>query len=65
MNLYLAVTPDKYELPIAVRDNPTDLGNIFGVTRTTVSTSIHKNSPGKRSGVKFIRVEVDDEDYQQ
>lgn len=61
MKLYLAVTPDKYELPLAVETDAAALGRCFGVKGDTVLCSIANNLSGERTGRKFIRIEVDDD----
>lgn len=38
--LYIAATPDRYELPVAVADTPEELANHLGVTRYTVLSVI-------------------------
>lgn len=35
--LYICVTKDKYRLPIAVADSPTELAEMLGVHRTSVT----------------------------
>ena len=60
MTLYMAVTPDKYELPIAVESTVFDLAEMYSTTPATILTSISRNKSGKRRGAKFVRVEVDD-----
>lgn len=60
MILYMAVTPDKYELPITVENTLFDLAEMFGTTSSTILTSISRNKSGKRRGAKFVKVEVDD-----
>ncbi len=58
MTLYMAVTADKYELPIAVETTLEDIAEVFGISTNAVSSSIAKNRSGKHKGVKFIRVKV-------
>lgn len=58
MTLYMAVTPDKYELPIAVETTLEDLGELFGTSTNSIASAIAKNRSGKRKGVKFLRIEV-------
>lgn len=58
MTLYMAVTPDKYELPLAVEAHAEDIAEIFGTTAKTVYSSISKGRSGKRNGVKFVKVKV-------
>ena len=54
--LWLAVTADEYELPIAVADTAKELGKIFGVSADTVMTSIHYGSSGVAKGYKYAKV---------
>ena len=61
LKLYMAVTPDKYELPLAVCGTAKELGELFGVSKTSVLSSISKKLPGTTTGRKFIKVEVEDE----
>jgi len=56
--LWLAVTPDQYELPLAVADTAEQLGALFGLTRGSVINLASKNAPGTRAGRKFVKVEV-------
>lgn len=58
MKLYMAVTPDKYELPLAVETNASDLAKMFGTNQQAIFTAISKNLSGKQNGVKFVKVEV-------
>ena len=41
-NLYICVTKDKYRLPIAVADSPTELAEMLGVDRSSVQRAIKK-----------------------
>lgn len=58
MKLYMAVTPDEFELPLAVCKTARELGEKFGVSESVVYSSITKKLSGKTNGRKFIRVEV-------
>ena len=60
MTLYMAVTPDEYELPIAVENTVFDLAEMYNTTSSTILTSISRNRSGKRRGAKFVKVEIDD-----
>lgn len=59
--MYMAVTPDEYELPIAIADNPYALSyKIEGhPTGKQIQDLVYKNRSGKRLGMKFIRIEED------
>jgi len=46
MTLYLRTTNDKYELPIAVAESPTELARLLGTTQGSVSSSISHKRPG-------------------
>lgn len=58
MYLYLAVTADKYELPLGVYDSLAVMAREWGVSRETVRSAIRRNQDGRHTGRKFIRVEV-------
>lgn len=57
-NLYLCVTNDEYELPIAVEDSPTELALKMGANRHTILCAIASYNRGKRRG-RYRRVEVE------
>lgn len=55
--LYMLVTKDELELPIAVADSPAELGRMIGVNANTISSAISKaESRGNKS--RYVRVEV-------
>lgn len=56
--LWLAVTPDKYELPLAVAESAGKLAMILGITRENVIDSCIKERSGKYSGRKIVKVEI-------
>lgn len=53
--IWMEVTPDRYELPVAVADSLRALANLRGVTPAEISHSVHKF--GDRG--KYRRVEVE------
>lgn len=57
MPMYMAVTADKYELPLFVADTVWEMAKHFGVTENTVYSSISKGLSGKRNGYRFVKVE--------
>ncbi len=61
----MAVTPDRLELPIAVADAALPLAVLFGVTKNYVQSAISKGLPGKKLGVKFVRVDIEEEETEQ
>ena len=60
--VYLEVTNDEYELPVAVADSGTKLANLRGVDCRAVYNSIRLLQQGKIHRSKYVVVEVDDED---
>ena len=61
MKLYLAITPDRYELPLAVCDSPGELARCYGVSKSCVLSNITHGDSGKVRGAKFIRTEVEED----
>ncbi len=60
MKLYMAVTADKYELPLIVSSKRQELADYAGVTVRTVDSSISRHEKGTRTGIRFIKIMVDD-----
>lgn len=60
MKIYMAVTADKYELPLAVGRRVKDIADYGGVSESTVCANISRGCTGRKSGVKYIKIEVDD-----
>lgn len=61
MKLYLEVTLDELELPIAVASSGRELAKISGTTENNIYSGISKERKG-RSRSRFKCVEVEDED---
>lgn len=53
--LYLAVTNDKYELPIAVADSASELAKMLGLSVYTIYTGVCREAKNAR---KIVKVEV-------
>lgn len=53
--LYLAVTNDKYELPIAVADSASELAKMLGLSVCTIYTGVCRDAKNVR---KIVKVEV-------
>ena len=58
MTLYMKVTRDKYELPVAVADSEVELARMCRVDRSSINHSLHKTWKKPM----YIKVEVDDEE---
>ena len=64
--VYMAVTADKYELPVATADTAFGLARLLGLPQNRVHEAMSKGvkwtklSDGRK--VKFIKVEVEDDE---
>lgn len=58
--LWLAVTADKYELPLAVCDTAEQLGRTFGLRADSIINHVHRGDSGKRSGRRFVKVRIEE-----
>ena len=59
--LWLAVTPDRYELPIMVCDTAEELGQKYGLSRNSIISNVKRKADGTRSGRKFVKVRIIEE----
>lgn len=57
--LYVAVTADKYELPIAVADSQKELAHMLGIAPSVVNYKI-RHSKNVQMKKKFKVIEVED-----
>lgn len=64
MHVWLEVTKDKYELPLAISDTARELAEIVGVSKNTIlSTRCHAMSgKGKWKNSKYIMVDIGDDE---
>ena len=56
--LWLAVTPDKYELPLAVAESSYKLARILGIHQGSVSKAVMEGYSGRNNGRKIVKVEI-------
>lgn len=61
MKVYIQVTRDKYELPVAVADSPSELARMTGANRNTVNSTLALFRKGKYKNPKYREVEIDDD----
>ena len=70
MTLFMAVTNDDYEVPIAVETSCQKLADVLGKSRSTVASTISHGYGAedkrayrgeKRSPMKYLKIEVEDE----
>ena len=60
MKLYICITRDKYELPVAVAESARELAEMRGVQSSTVLSSISHEKEGLyKSMYKLVEVEDD------
>ena len=62
MKLYLAITADEYELPIAVTDTPAEMAQLVGLTRGSLLSAISRGSICESRNAIIMRLEVEDEE---
>ena len=62
MKLYIAVAPDKYELPIAVAGSVQELSRMAGASCNTIASSISHSRQNGRKRSRYHRVEVEDDE---
>ena len=59
-NLYMAVTADKYELPIAIEDTPGKLAERINIKQSSILTAIALKRSGRNRGIKFIKIQLEE-----
>ena len=60
MRIFMEVTTDEYELPVAVADSATALAAIVGNTAKNIRSSAYRSRKGLKR--KYISVDVEDEE---
>lgn len=59
MKVYMEITKDEYELPIAVANSAEELARICGTTRNAILSSISKANIGFIKP-RYIKVQIED-----
>jgi predicted transcriptional regulator len=59
---WMAVTSDKYELPICVEESCEALARKLGKSVSVIKTNEHRHRNGKRNGYKIVKALIDTED---
>ena len=63
--VYMQVTHDEYELPIAVADSATELADMLGTTKASILSAIsHYNHQGKYSTFRAVEIEEETDGLQ-
>ena len=60
-NIWMKITNDEYELPLAVADTAQELADIVGTTKNCIVSTISKFNKGKLKRTHYICVKVKDE----
>lgn len=58
--IYMAVTTDQYELPVAVADTTAELGRMIGKSRNTIESSLSRTRHGEYKRSRYVAVEVEE-----
>jgi hypothetical protein len=61
MKLYIYVTRDEFELPLAIADTQTELARMVGVSQRTIASTLCKYRKGEYKSTRFREVEIDED----
>lgn len=59
--VYMKITRDEYELPLAIANSAAELARILGLKPKTVINSMSRARTGRRHSTQYIRVNVSEE----
>ena len=62
MFVYMEITRDKYELPVAISDNLTEFSKMVNASKGTISSAIYHANVVKYKRPRFIKIEIDETD---
>lgn len=62
MKIFMKVTKDEFELPIAIADSQAELARMLGMPKAAVNSNYSKIRSGKVKVSTFKEVEIDDDD---
>lgn len=65
MKVWMRITNDEYELPIAVANSAAELGRICGTNANAIRSAISHVKHGRKPFTSFICVEIDDKEGEQ
>lgn len=63
MVLWMKVTDDEYELPLAVADTASELARMCGLNKNGVLVAI-SNAKRRKTKCQYVKVVIDDEDQE-
>ncbi len=61
MIIWMKVTHDKYELPVAIADSAAELARKLGVSKGSIESSVSRQKRGLNLHSIYRRVEVEDD----
>lgn len=61
MTVWILVTKDEFELPVAIADTAKELARICGVSNRTIISGALRSKSGKVKKSRYIKVEIDDD----
>ena len=61
MTVWMVVTKDKYELPVAIADTSKELAKICGVSHVTIKMGAARYRTGKVKNSRYRKVVIDDD----
>lgn len=61
MKVYMKVTRDEYELPLAIADTPAELAEMTGASKNTIFSNIAHQKDGTIRNGSFKAVEIDED----
>lgn len=62
MKVWMAVTRDEYELPIAIADTAEGLAKLVGTTTNAVVSTVSHYRKGRKKKCKYYQVEIDEDE---
>ena len=62
IKLYMAVSTDEFELPLFISEDIKEVATRYGITYNDILSRISNGRSGKTNGVKFIRIDVEDDE---
>ena len=60
--LWMAVTADEYELPMAVADTANELADMLGLSRGSIKSTEYRKHGGICTGRRIVKVERGEDD---
>lgn len=62
MKIWMLVTRDKYEFPVAMAESAGKLAQILGVDRNSILAQVNRVKRGKRKRSRYVCVEIDEDE---